>query len=237
MRRRRKDSHVLVAEGLKQALNPSPGQSLVQACQLNPDEMEEINREAQQEQQPDYVYVLIDDLIEILLHLGEDMDAYENMISYFERIIESLLEQREVGKAVAVLKKLNETMESMVLKDKQIFAIRRILETLSGPHSIQLLGEVMKGNGEVESEAILQYLQLLTKKAIEPLCLLLGELESGKWRKVICDLLAELSREEIQPFIQILIGSKLLLRLPHPLYSRKDWASLYREIFRELGRP
>jgi HEAT repeat protein len=95
-------------------------------------------------------------------------------------------------------------MESMVLKDKQIFAIRRILEKSSSSHHIELLGKAMKGNGEVQSEPILQYLQFLTKQAVEPLCLLLGALESGKWRKVICDQVAELSREEIQPLSKFL---------------------------------
>ena len=197
-------SHVPMSEGLEQAINPAPGQSLVQACQLTPEEREAIHREAQQEQQSEYIYVLIDNLIEILLHLGEDMDAYENMISYFDRVIEYLLEQKEVGKAVALLKSLNDTMESMVLKDKQIFAIRRILEKSSSPHHIELLGKTMKGNGEVHSEPILQYLRFLTKQAVEPLCLLLGELESGKWRKTICDQVAELSREEIQPLSKFL---------------------------------
>ena len=197
-------SHVPEAEGLEQAINPTPGQSLVQACQLTPDEREAINQEAQQEQQSEYIYVLINNLIEILLHLGEDVDAYENMISYFDRVIEYLLEQKEVGKAVTLLKSLNDTMESMVLKDKQIFAIHRILEKSSSPHRIELLGKTMKGNGEVNSEPILQYLRFLTKHAVEPLCLLLGELESGKWRKVICDQLAELSREEIQPLSKFL---------------------------------
>jgi HEAT repeat protein len=210
-------SHVLVAEGLKQVMNPSPGQSLVQACQLNPNEVDEINREVQQEQRPEYVYLLIDNLIEILLHLGEDMDAYENMISYFERIIESLLQQNEVGKVVTILENLNDTMESMVLKDKQIFAIRRILEASSSSHSIELLGKAMKGNGEVESESILQYLRILTKQAIDPLCLLLGGLESGKWRKVVCDLLAELSREDIQPVSKFLSDRNSFL-VCHILY-------------------
>ncbi len=197
-------SHAPVAEGLEQAINPAPGQSLVQACQLTPEEREAIHREAQQEQQSEYIYVLINNLIEILLHLGEDADAYENMISYFDRVIEYLLEQKEVGKAVALLKILNDTMESMVLKDKQIFAIRRILEKSSSPHHIELLGKTMKGNGEVHSEPILQYLRFLTKQAVEPLCILLGELESGKWRKTICDQVAELSREEIQPLSKFL---------------------------------
>jgi hypothetical protein len=198
------NSHAPGTEGLEQVINPAPGQSLVQACQLTPDEREAILREAQQEQQPEYILVLINNLIEILLHLGEDADAYENMISYFDRVIEYLLEQKEVGKAVALLKSFNDTMESMVLKDKQIFAIRRILEKSSSSHHIELLGKTMKGNGEGHSEPILQYLRFLTKQAIEPLCLLLGELESGKWRKVICDQVAELSREEIQPLSKFL---------------------------------
>ncbi len=197
-------SHVPMAGGLEQAINPAPGQSLVQACQLTPEETEAINREAQQEQRPEYIYVLIDNLIEILLHLGEDAEAYENMISYFDRVIEYLLEQKEVGEAVALLKSLNDTMDSMVLKDKQIFAIRRILEKSSSPHSIELLGKAMKGNGEVKSEPILQYLRSLTKQAIQPLCLLLGEVDSGKWRKAICDQLVELSQEEIQPLSKFL---------------------------------
>ena len=191
-------SRVPETVGLEQAINPAPGQSLVEACQLTLEESETIDREAQQEQRPEYVYVLIDNLIEILLHLGEDVDAYENTISYFDRVIEYLLEGKEVGKAVDLLKSLNDTIESMVLKDKQIFAIRRILEKSSSPQNIQLLGKAMRGNEEVNSEPILQYLQFLTKQAVEPLCLLLSELESGKWRKVICEKLIELARGEIQ---------------------------------------
>ena len=209
--------HAPLEEGVEQAINPTPGQSLVQACQLTPEEREAIHREAQQEQEPDYIYILINNLIEILLHLGEDTDAYENMISYFDRVIESLLEQKEVEKVVELLKRLNDTMELMVLKDKQIFAIRRILERVSHSHSIELLGKMMKGNGEVHSESILQYLRFLTMQAVDPLCLLVGELDSGKWRKVICDRVAELSREEIQPLSKFLSDGNPFL-VCHILY-------------------
>ncbi|MGZ3567868.1 MAG: HEAT repeat domain-containing protein [Thermodesulfobacteriota bacterium] len=205
------------AMGLEQAINPSPGQSLVEACALTSEESELIEREAQQEQRPEYVYVLIDNLIEILLHLGEDVDAYENMISYFDRVIEYLLEEKEVDKAVELLKSLNHTMESMVLKDKQIFAIRRILEKSSSPHSIQLLGKAMKGDGEADSGPVLQYLRFLTKQAVEPLCLLLGELESGKWRKVICEHLVEVAGGEIQLLIKFLADHNPFL-VCHILY-------------------
>jgi hypothetical protein len=210
-------SHAPATEGLEQAINPAPGQSLVEACQLSSDEKKAIEREALQEQQPEYIYVLIDNLIEILLHLGEDMDAYENMISYFDRVIEYLLEEKEVGKAVGLLKSLSDTMESMVLKDKQIFATRRIIEKSSSPHNIELLGKAMKGNGEVPSEPILEYFRFLNQQAVEPLCLLLGELESGKWRKAICDQLVELSRGEIQPLSKFLSDHNPYL-ISHILY-------------------
>ena len=208
----------LAAEGLKKALNLSPDQSLVQACQLTPDEMVEIKRKVQREQDSEYIYVLIENLIEILLHLGEDMDAYENMISYFERAIESFLEQKRVGRTVAILKTFNDAMESIALKDIQIFAIRRIIESFSGSRPIELLGKVMKDNGKEESELIFQYFQLLTKQAVEPLCHLLGGLDSGKWRKVICDRLAELCQKDIQPLIKFLSDHNSLL-ICHILYT------------------
>jgi hypothetical protein len=75
---------VLTDENLKRALNPLPGQSLVDACQPTPIELERMNREIQEEHQSDHLVIMIDSLIEILLHLGEDMDAYENDL-IFER--------------------------------------------------------------------------------------------------------------------------------------------------------
>src|SRR4030042_3275756 len=68
------EAHELVTGGLRQALNLSPDQSLVLACQPTPDEMGEIERKVKQEEEEEYIYVLIDSLIEILLHLGEELD-------------------------------------------------------------------------------------------------------------------------------------------------------------------
>ena len=220
-----KGSQVITVESLSTAINSSPGQSLVQACELTPDEIEAITRIAHQEQQPEYVYVLINNLVEILLHLGEDLDAYENMISYFEQIITSLLERKLLGRAVTILENLNDVMESMVLKDKQIFALRRIFEISSSVQSVALLGKAMKGDGTADQESVHQYLQLLTKQAIVPLCQLLGELESGKWREVLCEIIVKLSREEIQPLVKFLSAPSPFL-VCHIIY-----------ILRKIGNP
>jgi len=219
------EPHMVALESISTALNPSPGQSLVQACELTPDEMAEIARISSEEQQPEYVYVLINNLIEILLHLGEDLDAYENMISYFEQIITSLLDKGLIGRAVTILDNLNEVMESMVLKDKQIFALRRIFEISSSGQSIGLLGKAMKSNGGVDKESIYRYLQLLTKQAATPLCQLLGELESGKWRETVCDFLVRLCQDEIQPLTKFLLDPNSFL------------VCLILYVLRKIGHP
>ena len=195
---------VLTDEKLKRALNPSPGQSLADACQLTPDELKRINREIQQEHQSEHVVTMIDSLVEILLHLGEDMDAYENMISFFERLNTTFLDQREVGKAAGMLQRFKETIESIGLKDKQIFAIRRILGGATSAESVKLLGKTIQSGAGVPTEAILRYMEFLTPQAVDPLCTLLRDLDAPKWRKVIGSQVANLAREDIQPLVKLL---------------------------------
>jgi hypothetical protein len=194
---------ILIDENIKQTVSPTPGTGLAQTFQLTPHEVMEINREIQAEQQPEHLYVLIDHLTEILLHLGEEKEAFENLISYYERIFESLLRQKDVERMVTLLMKLREIRNSLV-EEKQTAALHRILENSLKPHFIELVGEVMKSNPEMDPKPILQYLQFLTPQAIGPLCQVLSRLESGKWRKVIVDYLTELSREDIQPLTAFL---------------------------------
>jgi hypothetical protein len=205
------EENILIEENIKQTVSPTAGKALAQTFELKPEEMAEITREIREEQQPEHLYVLIDSLIEILLHLGGDIDAYDNMISYFERTIESLFRQKEVEKAVTILMNLRKIKESIGKENKQFLAIRQILETSSSPRFIDLIGTAMKGMEEADPKPILQYLQLLTKEAIGPLCHLLGRLESAKWRKVVTDLIIELSRDDIQPLTKYLSDHNSIL--------------------------
>jgi hypothetical protein len=194
----------LTEEEVEKALDPTRSETLTHACQLMPDELEKISHDVSLELETEYLHALNNNLLEVLLHLGEDTDAYENMISYFQQIIESLLTEGKAGKVVTILKGLTNTIESIVLKDKQIFAIRRILESCSGSQAIKLLGKTMQGDGDAEGDSIQEYMQFLTKEAIPHLCLLLGELPAGKWRKLVSDPVIKLSQEDIEPLTKYL---------------------------------
>jgi hypothetical protein len=212
-------------ERVKLFLDLSSEDAFMKACALNADEMEKIDREVEEEQQPERLYVLIKEIMEIVLHLDEDIDAYENMIVYFKQTIESFLQEGQIGKAVFIFENVHHIINSMILKDKQVSAFNSILEFPSSPRSIALLGKAIKGIGAGDSGSIHQYFQFLTKEAIEPLCNLLKELEPGKWRKWVSDLLIELCKEEIRPLSKNLLDTDpffvsnllyILGRIRHP---------------------
>ncbi len=234
------ESDSLAIDTLNQSLNLSVGSPLIQVCQLSTEEMEAIYEEVRREEQPEFLH-LIENLIEILLHLGEDVDAYENMISYFDRLIESLLQQKRLDIALEVLKTLSNTMESIVLRDKQIFAIKRILDNPSKPHLIELLAKLLNENG-INAETVIQYFGFVTQKATETLCLILKEIKSGKWRKFICDKIALLCKDDITPITKFLSDSDPLFvchiiyiigKIGNPI-SLKYLASLTNHIDRKV---
>jgi hypothetical protein len=194
---------ILINENLKQTVSQTPGGGLAQTFQLTPNEMMEINGEIQEGQQPEHLYVLIDHLTEILLHLEEGKEAFENLISYYERILESLLKQKDLERMVTILMNLREIKNSLT-EEKQTATLGRILETVQKPNFILMVGEAIKSNPEMEPRPVLQYFQFLTSQAIGPLCQVLRGLESGKWRKIVADPLIELSREDIQPLTSFL---------------------------------
>jgi hypothetical protein len=200
-----------MVRGLREVLELSSSESLVQACQLTSGEMMEVNREIEEEQKAGNIEGWMDNLIEVLFHLGEDREAHENLISYFERTVEGLLERKDVGRSVAILRALHAAKGSVSVDERQELAIHRILETTSGPHFIELLGKNMRGNGDVDSEPVLQYLRFLTKQAVDPLSRLLVELEPGKWKKFVSDFLAELSQDDIHPLTGFLSDSNPIL--------------------------
>jgi hypothetical protein len=88
--------------------------------------------------------------------------------------------------------------------EKQITALRRIQETASSAHFIEYVARIMRRDEDRNPEQLLPYFRMLTPQAIDPLCSLLGELDSVKWRKVICDFLASLAAGNIKPLVRFL---------------------------------
>ncbi len=164
-------------------------ETFVRHFQPTAEEVDLINRLINEEADIKFVSTLVDNLIEILLHLGEDLEPYENMVTFFDRALEFFVLKGEFKTVGETLKNLREILDSMGLKDNQIYAINRIFENAGSPRIIELTTETLKHEGFFDLNTIYDYFDLLPKSAIEPLCNMLGNLESPKARKLVAEII------------------------------------------------
>ncbi|MFQ5840870.1 MAG: HEAT repeat domain-containing protein [Thermodesulfobacteriota bacterium] len=168
------------------------------------EEAEAIDRLINQEADISFVSTLVDSLMEILLHLGEDLEPYENMVTFFDRALEFLVLKGEFKTAGKILKNLREILDSMALKDNQIFAINRIFEGAGSPQVIELTAKTLKHEGFFDLNTSYEYFDLLPKSAIEPLCNMLGQLESPKAGKLIAEIIGRKVKGDLEVLIPFL---------------------------------
>jgi HEAT repeat protein len=154
------------------------------------EEVDLINRQIDRESDVSFVSTLVNNLIEILLHLGEDLEPYENMVTFFDRALEFLVLKGEFKTAGHILKTLREILDSMALKDNQIYAINRIFECVGSPRMIELGAQALKHEGFFDLNTGYEFFDLLPKSAVEPLCTMLGQIESPKARNFIAEIIA-----------------------------------------------
>jgi HEAT repeat protein len=172
--------------------------------QLTAEEAEEIDRLINQETDITFVSTLVDGLIEILLHLGEDLEPHENMVTFFDRALEFLVLKGEFKTAGKILKNLREILDSMALKDNQIFAINRIFEGAGSPRIIELIAKTLKHEGFFDPNTSYDYFDLLPQSAIKPLFNMLGQLESPKAGKLIAEIIGRKVKSGVETVVPFL---------------------------------
>ena len=179
--------------------------------QLTAEEVGLIDRLISQEADINFVSTLVDSLIEILLHLGEDLEPHENMVTFFDRALEFLVLKGEFKIAGKILKSLREILDSMALKDNQIFAINRIFEGAGSPQVIELTAKTLKHEGFFDPNASYDYFDLLPKSAIEPLCNMLGQLESPKAGNLIAGIIGRKVKGDLEMLVPFLNDKKWIV--------------------------
>ncbi len=179
--------------------------------QLTSEEVGLIDRLVNQEGDIDFVSTLVESLMEILLHLGEDLEPYENMVTFFDRALEFLVLKGEFKAAAEILKNLREILDSMALKDNQIYAINRIFEGAGSARIIGLTAETLKHEGFLDLNTCYDYFDLLPKSAIEPLCNMVGQLESSKARNLIAEIVGRKVKGNLEMLVPFLSDKRWIV--------------------------
>jgi HEAT repeat protein len=202
---------LLVPGGTLPELVEDQKETFARQFQLTADEVDLINRQISQGTDIHFVSTLVNNLVEILFHLGEDLEPYENMVTFFDRAFEFLVLKGEFKTAGQILKNLREILDSMALKDNQIYAINRIFECVGAPRIIELAAQTLKHEGFFDPNAGREFFDLLPKSAIEPLCNMLGQLESPKARNFIAEIIGRKAKGNLEILVPYLSDKRWMV--------------------------
>lgn len=142
---------------------------------------------------------LLSEAVELFFEIittEKDIEGFRRFVENIGKIIDMMVSRGSVRKATEVIGRLRGLLESKILpENKEI--INEIIDRAGSEERIRGL---FTGNRDIED--VQAYLVLLNKNAISPLLRLLGELEDRKIRKVICNVLSVIGRQDIETLVK-----------------------------------
>ncbi len=143
------------------------------------------------------------DLIYEVLAVREEMDDYPLALDVMERVIRQFVRRGRFGHAARTLKALRDLEQnSAALPERHRTLLHQAVERTGDADRIQEIGETLNRGLDSEIPELETYLRLLPRGAVEPLMDLLGEVKQRKGRRVLCEVLADLLGDNLQPLVK-----------------------------------
>jgi hypothetical protein len=146
----------------------------------------------------DLALQVIDILMEAL-RAGPEASQARNLLRILERVVDLSIEQRNFHRAATTLRAISELGRELPALAN---VLRGTISVFTDPKSIRkLIDAIVKPVDEhhppISELDVFRYLTLLTREAAVPLTEGLGVIEDRKLRKVFCEALAELVKNDI----------------------------------------
>jgi len=177
---------------------------------LTNEEAERLQKEVESESDPFFVFSITDILFEIL-SLEKRHEPFQEAVNLLGKVMDALLALGEFQKASDLLRRVYIVLKTYELKDWQAKIIQKLIHESGEEPRIELIKKVVEKEMEFNSEDLSSYLMLLRQNAIKPLVHLLGELNSSKARRVVCDTLSEIGKNAFELFIPYIDDRKWYL--------------------------
>jgi len=172
--------------------------------QVQLEEMQALKQRVDIETQPGFCFHAIGTLFEVL-PLEKEPQGFDAIISFLDVVIESLLGRGDFAHATQVLKRLYVFLNAHGLQEWQSNLIKKAIIEAGESAKIEIIGRILKKDEFSDIKGALDYFLLLQRNSIPHLCELLGNLNSSKPRRIICDALSKVGKNSIElmtPFLK-----------------------------------
>ncbi len=179
-----------------------PDESDTQVYVLSEEEILTLQREVVEDAEQDFVAQLIDILTSMLV-LDDDEQSFLEVLNILDEIIVTSLRQSQPRRATEVLKQLLTLggPESKI-SDRSRALIRVVWTELGTWERLAPLEEALNQRGAWDGNDLVEYLHLLPPSSVAGLITLLERVQTAKGRRIVCDVLINLGKDDVETIVR-----------------------------------
>ncbi|MBI3607189.1 MAG: hypothetical protein HY207_04395, partial [Nitrospirae bacterium] len=179
-----------------------PDESDAQVYVLSEDEILSLQREVAAEAEEDFVAQLIDILTSMLV-LDDDEQSFLEVLNILDEIVVTSLRQGQHHRATEVLKQLLALSgPDSQISDRSRALIRVVWTELGTWERLAPLEEALNQRGAWDGKDLVEYLHLLPPSSVAGLITLLERVQTAKGRRVVCDVLIRLGKDDVDTIVR-----------------------------------
>src|SRR3990172_8965938 len=161
-----------------------------------------VELEMEQKAKSDLILVMLDILFHIL-EIEEDTDSYSEIMTYIEKAVKTMIVSGDYKHAIASLNRIKTIYENeKEISPNHAEADIGVIDALGDSEFLEQLTQSLNANKDDNIDDIYTILTMLNKKSISPMTEMLSNLEQMKNRRVVCDALAVIARDNLEAVLK-----------------------------------
>jgi len=193
---------LLKSSDIEIELEHSYGKPFKEIFTLTPEEIEKIQHEMEMEEGMDLIAELLDILFHIL-QIEREPESYSEIIKNIERGVKSLVlagNYRHVAPILTTLKTLSREENNFSPFHAQ--EVQKVIDALGDKEFLNRIAFEINAKKIDDIDALFSFLTMLNSNAIIPLAEMVGTLDQMKIRRLLCEALAVLAKDTLDPLFQ-----------------------------------
>jgi hypothetical protein len=170
-------------------------------------ELDEIKEIPQEIGEVDYINLLMI-VLEVIGRFEKDSEGFELGVAFFRRVLDRLINLSDLKNLIKVLSFTRILLRDPRLDSSEGEFIGRITDHLGEAQSIERLMIMLARVKGFDHRQLQQYLFLLSKNVITPLCNAWPKIESAESRTAISNALVELGKQDIPTLGRLLTSTQ-----------------------------
>jgi len=165
---------------------------------LTEEEIQQLKQQIAREQQRDAVAQLLD-ILSVMLEIELDEVSFGEVLEIMAKLVDLFIERGDLPRAASCASTVKRLYEHPPQQADAFRArLHRFLVGLGSPERLEALTVMLNREKTMDMAALTAFLEAMTPEALGPLTDLLGTVVVMKTRKVICDAMVTLGRDNIE---------------------------------------